>query len=219
MDFLGRRVIEPELLEGAEPEDARRNLDDIIRLNQRFGGHALIRRLLGKVVQPGDTFTVLDVGAASGDSARTIQAAYPRAQVISLDLSEQNLAAAPRPKLLGDAFHLPIRDGGVDFVFNSLFLHHFSDEQVTELLRDQYRVARRALLVSDLERHLLSYWFLPATRHLFGWHWITVHDGAVSVRAAFRPRELEAAARRAGIPQPKVFTHRPAFRLSLIAKK
>ncbi len=219
MDFFRSRAIEPELLEGAAPEDAQCNLADIIRLNRQFGGHALILRMLSRVVQPGAAFTLLDVGAASGDSARVIQAAYPRAKVISLDLHARNLAAAPKPKLLGDAFRLPIRDGAVDIVFNSLFLHHFTDKQVTELLRDQYRVARRALLVSDLERHVLSYWFLPATRPLFRWHWITVHDGPVSVRAAFRARELETAARRAGIPQPEVSAHRPAFRLSMVAKK
>jgi 2-polyprenyl-3-methyl-5-hydroxy-6-metoxy-1,4-benzoquinol methylase len=213
------RIIEPELLEDANSEDARRNLADIIRLNKTFGGHGLLLKMLRGVARPGEAFTLLDVGAASGDSARVIQAAYPEATIISLDLQAQNLEAAPSPKLLADAFQLPFRDGAVDFVFNSLFLHHFADEQVTELLRDQYRVARRALLVSDLERHVLSYWFLPATKPLFRWHWITVHDGPVSVRAAFRPRELEAVARRAGIPQPQVATHRPAFRISLIAEK
>lgn len=213
------RLIQPELLEGADAHDARCNLDDIIRLNKAFGGHALILRMLKKVVQLGEAFTLLDVGAASGDSARVIQTAYPKAKVISMDLHARNLEAAPSPKLLGDAFQLPIRDGGVDFVFSSLFLHHFTDEQVTQLLHDQYRVARRALLVSDLERHVLAYWFLPATKPLFRWHWITVHDGPVSVRAGFRPRELETVARRAGIQQPEVSAHRPAFRLSLVAKK
>ncbi len=219
MLFFRSRVIEPELLEDAGPEDARRNLADIIRLNQHFGGHRLILKMLSRVAQPSDEFTLLDVGAASGDSGRVIQAAYPRAKVISLDLQEQNLAAAGAPKVLGDAFHLPLADGGVDFVFNSLFLHHFTDEQATALLREQYRVARRALLASDLERHVLSYWFLPATQAFFRWHWITVHDGPVSVRAAFRARELEAVARGAGIPAAEVSVHRPAFRLSLIARK
>jgi hypothetical protein len=213
------RVIQPELLEDASPDDARRNLADIIRLNKIFGGHGLLLKMLKKVAQPGEAFTLLDVGAASGDSARVIQTAYPKARIISLDLHPQNLEAAPSPKLLADAFHLPIRDDAVDFVFSSLFLHHFTDGQVTDLLRDQYRVARRALLVSDLERHVLSYWFLPATKPLFRWHWITVHDGPVSVRAAFRPRELETIARRAGISQPQVASHRPSFRISLIAEK
>src|SRR3974390_2176178 len=108
------RLIARELLDDASAQDARGNLADLIRLNQTFGGHALILRMLGQLVQPGDAFTLLDVGAASGDSARVIQKAYPKAQVISMDLNARNLEAAPGPKLLGDAFHLPFRDGSVD---------------------------------------------------------------------------------------------------------
>ena len=213
------RLIEPELLDHASPEEARGNLFDIIRLNQRFGGHAIIRKMLGGVVAPTERFTVLDIGAASGDTARLIKARYPGATVFSLDLNPINLADAPGPKLLGDAFRLPFRDGVFDFVFASLFLHHFTDAQVVELLRGFYRLSSRALLISDLERHLLSYWFLPATQPFLRWHPITVHDGPVSVQAAFTAEELRCLASKAGIQSCQVETHRPAFRLSLVARR
>jgi len=213
------RLIEPELLDHASPEEARGNLADIIRLNERFGGHGIIRKMLGGLVASNERFTVLDIGAASGDTARLITASYPRASVFSLDLNEVNLAKAPGPKLLGDAFRLPFRDGAFDFVFASLFLHHFADAEVVELLGGFYRLSSRALLISDLERHLFSYWFLPATQPFLRWHPITLHDGPVSVRAAFTAEELRHLAGRAGIKTCQVEAHRPAFRLSLIARK
>ena len=216
---MRERLIEPELLDHASPEEARGNLVDIIRLNRRFGGHEIIRKMLAGVVAPAERFTVLDIGAASGDTARLITASYPGATVVSLDLNRINLANAPSPKLLGDAFGLPFRDGAFDFVFASLFLHHFTDAQVVELLAGFYRLSRRALLISDLERHILSYWFLPATRPFLRWHPITVHDGPVSVRAAFTAEELRRLASKAGIPACQVETHRPAFRLSLVARR
>jgi ubiquinone/menaquinone biosynthesis C-methylase UbiE len=219
MLLMRGRLIEPELLDHASPEEARGNLVDIIRLNERFGGHGIIRKMLAGVVAPTDQFTVLDIGAASGDTARLITASYPRATVFSLDLNQLNLAGAPGPKLLGDAFRLPFRDGAFDFVFSSLFLHHFTDAQVVELLGRFHRLSRKALLISDLERHILSYWFLPATQPFLRWHPITVHDGAVSVRAAFTAEELRRLASQAGIRTCRVETHRPAFRLSLVAKR
>lgn len=219
MLLMRGRLIEPELLDHASPEEARGNLGDIARLNERFGGHGIIRKMLAGVVAPTERFTLLDIGAASGDTARLITASYPGAKVFSLDLNRVNLAGAPGPKLLGDAFRLPFRYGAFDFVFASLFLHHFKDAQVVELLQGFYSLSRRALLISDLERHILSYWFLPATQPFLRWHPITVHDGPVSVRAAFTAEELRRLANEAGIRTCQVETHRPAFRLSLVAKR
>ena len=216
---MRKRLIEPELLDHAVPDDARRNLADIIRLNQHFGGHGIIRKMLARVVAPEERFTVLDVGAASGDTARLITTSYPRATVVSLDLNQVNLDGAPGPKMLSDAFRLPFRDGAFDFVFASLFLHHFTDEQAVELMGGFFRLSRRALLISDLERHILSYWFLPASQPFFRWHPITVHDGKASVRAAFTAKELRRLASDAGIRTCQVETHRPAFRLSLVANR
>ena len=217
--MFSKRIIEPELLDHLPAEEARPNLADLVRINQRFGGHSVIRKSLARVVRKGEPFTVLDVGAASGDTARLVRKLYPAASAVSLDYSAANLQMAPPPKVIADAFALPFRTGSFDYVMSSLFLHHFTDEQVIELLRGFYRLSRRALIMCDLERHPLPYWFLPTTKALFGWNKITVNDGRISVRAAFRRHELLDLARRAGVEDAEVQTFRPAFRLSLLAQK
>jgi ubiquinone/menaquinone biosynthesis C-methylase UbiE len=217
--LFSRRRIEPEFLDHATPDDARSNLADIVRLNVRFGGHSVIRKTLSHAINGNLPFTLLDVGAASGDTAELIASLYPAASVISLDLSAQNLIGAPQPKLIADAFHLPFAEASIDYVFCSLFLHHFEDPQVAELLAGFYRVARRAVIVSDLERHVLAYLFFPFTKPFFGWTSMTVHDGMTSVRAAFKPHELAQLAKNAGMPNVRVEVHRPSFRISVIATK
>jgi hypothetical protein len=79
-------------------------------------------------------------------------------------------------------------------------------------------VARKAVLISDLERHLLSYWFLPVTKWIYKWHWMTIHDGTISIRAAFTGEELRALAERAGLSDVRVSVHRPAYRISIVGK-
>lgn len=219
LHVLRKRLIKPELLDHAPPEEARRNLADLVHINQKFGGHAAIRYIMSQVATQSDKFTLLDIGAASGDTAQLVKRLYSDACVVNLDRSSVNIRDAPPPRLVADAFRLPFRSESFDFVFCSLFLHHFTDDQIVELLGRFYETARRALLVCDLERHILPYWFLPASKFLFGWEHITLHDGPVSVRAAFRPAELAALARRAGIQGARVAVHRPAFRVSLIAMK
>jgi len=159
------------------------------------------------------------VFSRSGDTAALIAELYPAAHVTSLDLSPVNLTGAPHPKLLADAFHLPFKPASFDYVFCSLFLHHFEDRQVSALLAGFYRVARRAVIVSDLERHFLSYLFLPATKPFLGWTNMTVHDGMTSVRAGFRACELLRIAESAGLHNIQIEVHRPAFRISVVAPK
>jgi ubiquinone/menaquinone biosynthesis C-methylase UbiE len=116
-----------------------------------------------------------------------------------------------------DAFQLPFSDGSFDYVYCSLFLHHFEDKEIVELLRGFRRVARRAVVVVDLHRHGFSRWFLRATQPVFGWDAVTVSDGEISVEAGFRPSELRQLADQAGLDQARVRMHWPWFRLSVVS--
>lgn len=216
---FAERIIEPEALDQSPPDIAKRNLADLVRINRRFGGHATILKLLAAANVPRCRFTVLDVGAASGDTAQVIRRAYSAVCVYNLDLHPVNLSAADHPKVVGDAFRLPFADGSIDYVICSLFLHHFRDGQVVQLLREFYRVSSRGVLIADLERSLWPYLFIGYSGPLFGWGKITVDDGKKSVRAGFRRSELEALAKQAGLNKIYVEEHRPAFRLTLVAAK
>ncbi len=217
MELADQRVIVPELLDHAAPEDARRVLADLARVNRYFGGHRILLKLIGDLAARNESFSMLDVGAASGDVGAVVRRRYPRATVVSLDRLGFHLGGAAQPKLVADAFQLPFHAGSFDFVFSSLFLHHFTDGQVVELLANFKRLARRAVLAIDLERGPLAFRFLPATRWLFDWHDMFVSDGVISVQAAFKAGELLELARRAGLEQARVSTERPWGRLSLVA--
>jgi trans-aconitate methyltransferase len=211
-----RRIV-PELLDHASPEDASRVLSDLERVNRYFGGYRVMRKIVGNFARRDESFSLLDVGAASGDLGAALRRTHPRATVVSLDRQSFHLRQAAQPKLVADAFQLPFRPASFDLVFSSLFLHHFSGEEIVELLRSFQRVARRAVLAIDLERGPLAFRFLPATAWLFNWHDMMVHDGLISVQAAFKKDELLALAVRAGLDKARVSVHRPWARLSLVA--
>jgi len=214
---LHQRFIVPEMLDHAPPDVARASLRDLARINRYLGGYYVLGQLFDGVVKREDSFSVLDIGAASGDMGAAILRRYPRAQVTSLDYKGGHLAQAPDPKVIADAFRLPFRPASFDFVFSSLFLHHFANDQVVDLFRSFRGLARRAVLAIDLDRGPLAYHFLPNTRWLFGWHDITITDGQISVAAALKKDELLALAVRAGLSSARVRVHRPWSRLSLVA--
>src|SRR5437899_1772793 len=67
-----RRVLGAEMLECAESAPADRNLRDIARINRWFGGHHSLLRMMRDLAAPDEHFSVLDVGAGSGDMGRCL---------------------------------------------------------------------------------------------------------------------------------------------------
>jgi SAM-dependent methyltransferase len=217
--LLASRRIEPELLDDTPPDQAHRSLRDLVLINTVFGGYGVLKRTLAAVLRPDEAFSMLDVGAASGDMGECVRRWYPRALVTSLDYRIDHLAAAPPPRLVADAFAIPFRERSFDLVHCSLFLHHFADDRAVELLRSFGRLARRFVVVTDLERHPLAWYGLQLTRWLHHWDAITMHDGPISVAAGFRAHELRRLAEAAGARVILARRHRPAFRVALVCTR
>jgi hypothetical protein len=137
---------------------------------------------------------MLDVGAASGDMADCVRASYPGGRVVSLDRIASHLNTASAQRVAADAFHLPFRRKSFDFVFCSLFLHHFTDQEIVGLLRGFGDVARRAVLVIDLERNPIAYYFLPWTKWLFG-RFSLARVGRIGPPRASKPKSAGLSAR------------------------
>jgi ubiquinone/menaquinone biosynthesis C-methylase UbiE len=97
---MANRTFTRELLETAPPEAAARNLRDIARINRWFGGHAALIRMMRNFVHPQERFSVLDVGAGSGDMGQCLVRHFQNAQVISLDHHTAHLRNALHRQLL-----------------------------------------------------------------------------------------------------------------------
>jgi ubiquinone/menaquinone biosynthesis C-methylase UbiE len=166
-----------------------------------------------------ESFSFLDVGAGSGDLGTAVAQRFPAARVVLCDLKPGHLRRAALRRVAASAERLPFPDGSFDFVAASLMLHHFRDADAVNLLRVFGRVARRAVLINDLERHWFPALFIRLAAPIFARSYLTRHDAPASVRQAFRPQELREFAHAAGFHDVAVRRHRPWFRLSLVARR
>lgn len=204
-----------------DPVVRERSLDDVRRSNRLFGGtHAVLSELRALLPTLGSTASLLDVGTGLADipvRARALAAALGvTVDAYAID-GVESLARAAHDALgaaaCGDARRLPFADASVDVVTCSQVLHHFDDAEVPVVLRELSRVARRAVVVSDLRRS----WAGAAGFWLASWplrfHPFTRHDGFVSVLRGFTARELATHVRDA-VHQDAVVRGHPGFRLT-----
>jgi SAM-dependent methyltransferase len=188
-----------------DPALRARSLRDVRRANALLGGANAVLAELGRIMPwIGIEATLLDVGTGLADipvRAHALAEQHDvRLHTIGIDEAEA-LARLARDILdgsaCGDARHLPFADSSVDVVICSQVLHHFEDVEIPTVLRELDRVARRAVIVSDLRRSWIAaggFWMLTWP---LGFHPVTRHDGFVSVLRGFTTRELAGHVRTA----------------------
>ena len=204
-----------------DPEVMRRSMKDVERANVLFGGRrAAVEEI--KLVLPslGPRATMLDVGTCRGDIAKaaadTARAAGTELRIIGLDISETLLASGAgsgSSLVRGDALRLPFRANSVDLVLTSQVLHHFQSDSATAFIRELHRVARGAVVISDLRRSRLAAAGLWLGSFPLGFHPVSRHDGVVSVMRGFIPSELVSLVAAATGIRP-VVRRRLGFRLT-----
>ena len=216
---LRARATDPELLDSELPAaEVRKSLADLRLVNRWLSRRGGLLRAVAPHLPPGGR--LLDVGCASGDMAAYLCAKLARPVLaVGVDLKPLHLREAPPAvrRVAADAARLPFRDRSFDVVTASLFLHHFEGAHLDRLLRELARVARRAIVVSDLERALVPFVF---ARAVFPWLFqtpVSVHDGLLSIRRGFREPELRAAFAAAGLGNVGITRRFPYRLLAVVA--
>jgi ubiquinone/menaquinone biosynthesis C-methylase UbiE len=228
-----RRSYELEHLDKGDytPEEYEGCIVELQRVNRWLGdARALRRTLLAEIKQASlKSFTLLDVGAGSGELLRVAadwaRKNQLRALLVGLELNARSARAIREQSkdfneissVRADAFRLPFRDDSFNYAICSLFTHHFKDDQVISLLQEMNRLARQRVFIIDLHRHPISYYLYTTVGRLFLHNRLLREDGALSILRSFKSHELEKLAEQAGLKEVSVVRKFP-FRLVLSAR-
>lgn len=180
-------------------------LDKLTGINKWLGGRSVtmsgLKHLLRnhKKDQP---ITCIDLGCGDGDMLRKV-ANYGRKsgidfKLIGVDANENTVAygrklSAEFPNIdyvCCDVFSEEFNALKYDIVLATLFLHHFSEDEVLSLLKLLMANASVGIVVNDLHRHRLAY-------YLFTMLCLTIpntmvkEDGLTSILRGFKRTDLE----------------------------
>jgi hypothetical protein len=192
------------------------DLENLQQLNRHFGSYRLIRHFLRRWFIPGSSITAIDLCTGFGDIPRFVidwcRANHVRAQITAVDFQPATLDLAKERSRSYPEITFAVADvlqfaspNPVDYAFCSLALHHFGEERAIQLLRQVRSMARKSVLVADLERsdlgiagiYLLTTFIYRAP--------MTRFDARLSIRRAFSFSEMHRMAAAAGWPR---FGHR-----------
>jgi ubiquinone/menaquinone biosynthesis C-methylase UbiE len=227
--FLARRSAQAEYFDA--PERTASELADhyvwLNRVNRVTRFDRPFRMWIPRLLPEADCrdLTVLDVGAGDGELGRTLSSWAGQQgwswKFTDLDLSSHACALNPNPRAtVGSATALPFPDRSFDVVVATTMTHHLpEDADVVAHFREAARVARRLVLVCDMQRSAL---FLGALG-LFLWlHRVPREfreDGLLSVRRGWRVEEWQRMAAAAGLVDARVWSEHGTRVLLSVQKK
>ena len=127
-----------------------------------------------------DSATTLDLGSGRGENSAML--ALRGKHTTLLDWSKENLQFSsrlfdalgkPATFVQGDMTRpLPFEDGSVDTVFSCGVLEYFTDEQIREILKEAFRVAKKRVIILVPNAWSIPYrvgmWYLKRTKN---WPW------------------------------------------------
>ncbi len=212
-------------------DDVRHSLNDLKRLNQYLGGlRAVLKHLSPRIKAQSGRISILDIGTGDASLLKAISRLINKQEcatnLIGLDIMARHLNIAQQKThadkhihlTQANAMQLPLADKSVDFVICSLLIHHLAPSQVSQLLKEAYRCAKKAIIISDLVRGWLPYICYKLIQPLFNLHPITRHDGEKSILRAFTVQELKEIASNANLASATIHRH-PMFRMTLVVDK
>src|SRR4051812_30357187 len=154
-----QRSLEPENLDKGSytPEEYEGCLVELRRVNEWLGDADALRDSLLKEIERRDlkSFSVLDVGAGSGELLRVVvkwaRETKRKSFLTGIELNERSAQAIVEesresPEITSvraTGFSLPFPDRSFDYAIQSLTLHHFDNGGAVRIIQEMQRVAAR----------------------------------------------------------------------------
>ena len=227
MKFLAERDRQPEMMDqpGLDRETHRRALDGLRAANVISRTSQVIWRGIreaGIVPDNGRPLRILDIATGGGDvvigvarlAARHSVAVETHGCDVSATAVEYAQGVANQAKLSDTKFFQlnvlvdPLPEA-YDVLMSTLFFHHLGNDDAKQLLDRMAKSARRCILIDDLYRTRLGYFYAWVGGRLVTRSHIVHTDGALSVSAAFTIPEFRQLAQDAGLRDVQFRRHWP----------
>ncbi len=188
-----------------------RELDSI---NQWLGGNSVTLNALEQLwskISENQTIAIADLGCGSGEMLRLIARKALKekrtVQLTGIDANPHVVTYAQKQSIGFDnlkfeelnIFNEQFQSRSFDILIATLFLHHFSDDELVNIFQSMKRQAKHGIIVNDIHRHPFAYYSIKWLTRLFSKSSMVKFDAPLSVLRAFKAHELRSILKKAEI--------------------
>jgi 2-polyprenyl-3-methyl-5-hydroxy-6-metoxy-1,4-benzoquinol methylase len=223
----GIEIMDDLACQGEVVDQTLRELDFI---NQWLGGNAVTLNglhSLWKTIPKNHRISIADLGCGSGEMLRLIanRAANEGREVdlIGMDANPNITSFAQKHSAefenirieATNIFSEEFRKRKFDIALATLFLHHFTEDELIGIFSGLKNQATHGIVINDLHRQPLAYYSIRLLTQLFSKSAMVKYDAPLSVQRGFKRHELQLILSRAGIKNYRL-KWKWAFRWQLI---
>ena len=199
-------------------------------INQWLGGNAVTLKAIEKVwkaIPKEHPASIADLGCGSGEMLQLISKKADqqnrKVQLTGIDANPHIVNyARNHSSNIGQVhfealniFSSEFQMQNFDIIVATLFLHHFSDDELIHLFTSLKKQAKHGIIVNDIHRHPIAYYSIKWLTSIFSKSSMVKYDAPLSVLRAFKRNELELILKKAGVENYEL-EWRWAFRWQLI---
>ena len=193
------RSTEKEILD--EPdidfEEIKINMQELNFINKNLGGHKIningLKELIPKNIKE---IAICEIGCGGGDNLFYIDKWCRKnninASFIGVDIKPACIKFAKEtyPELNAKWITSDYKKMNFlqkpDIIFSSLFCHHFSNEEIIEMIKWMKTNTNHGLFINDLQRNLIAYYSIKILTSIFSKSRLVKNDAPLSVARSFK---------------------------------
>ena len=193
--------------------DIERNMQELDTINRLLGGHQItirgVEKILESVSDKSEVYHIVELGSGGGDNLRVLkkwaQKHSVNAYFTGIDINAECVAfAKSQPQNKGIQFicsdyKTVVFPQPPHIIFSSLFCHHFSHDELVQMMQWKFKNATSGFFINDLQRHPLAYHSIKLLTTIFSKSYLVKNDAPLSVLRGFSKEEWQDIFKEAGI--------------------
>jgi 2-polyprenyl-3-methyl-5-hydroxy-6-metoxy-1,4-benzoquinol methylase len=221
MDYKNRSLKKEMLDQKNIPfEDIVLNMKELEFINSHLGGHSITVSGFKNLLKNKKQVSVCEIGCGGGNNLKAINKFSKRNHIISsftgidinkeciafakenMQLSQPSLMYSPTANIkfiVSDYKDINFTNEKPDIIFSSLFCHHFSENELIEMLDWMKKNSKTGFFINDLHRHPVAYHFIKNATKLFSKSYLVKNDAPLSVLRGFKKNEWKNIFQKAGV--------------------
>ena len=213
---LSRRSYQKELLDRDDIpfNDIKRNMQELNFINTYLGGHSITIAGFKKIISDSpsigrEKILICEIGCGGGDNLKAIARWCEKNNVnvsfIGIDINADciQVANAACKDLEAEFIHSNYKfvnfQKKPSIIFSSLFCHHFTNEELVQMLIWMKTHSTAGFFINDLHRHILAYQSIKWLSRIFSKSYLVKNDAPISVARGFTKHEWLLLLQAAGI--------------------